>query len=233
MSRLLAQLRLSLLALPLSALAEPVTVTTRSSGFVDPIPGAVYHLGIDLYDVGTGPLPYSLTLSSTFDPEHDGFLEGEGGYWTPDAAVAMQLQIGTQRYRYNGSATTRVQVFGATGYEQEIGLIPDGIPRWVTFISSSVDGPVGSGGPFAPRTLALGPGQGSMRISTFLDDPDAPSLSWEMRGEAAAVSLQVVSGVPEPAPAHALLAALATLGLWRWRRTADRRRVIHQTAAPT
>lgn len=209
-----------LLALAAAAVADPVTVTTRSSGFIDANPGAVYHLGIDLYEA-RAPLPYNLTIGATFDPAADGFLEGERTYWTPDAAVALRLQIGTDTYRYDGtvSATTSLRVSeGGSGYEQEIGLIPLGIPRWVTFVSNTLDAPVGSGGLFAPRTLSLGPGQGVMRIATFLDDPDAPSLSWAMRADADAMSLQVVSGVPEPAPACALALGLGMVGWWRRRR---------------
>lgn len=225
MSRLFIGVCLSLLALPLAALADPVTVTTRSSGVIDPNPGAVYHLGMDLYDDRNGPLPYEMTLSSTFDPEQAGFLEAGPGYWTADADVVMQLQIGAERYRYDGSvdATTSLRVFdGGTGYEQRIGLIPLGTPGMVTFVSNRMDAPVGSGGLFAPRTLSLGAGQGVTRITTFLDDPEAPSLSWEMHAGAASMSLQVASAVPALAPSYALMAGVGTICCWRRRRRRSR-----------
>lgn len=213
MVRLLTRLGIPLLVLPLAAVAAPISVTTRSHGLIDPNPGAVYHLGMDLYDVRDGPVPYSLAISTRFDPDEFGLSEGGRSYWTPTVELALTLDIGTERYRYDGTVSTSMslRVLGTgSGYEQTIGLIPAGPPRFVTFITNSLDGPVGSGGPWAPRELSVGVGQGSTRIYTFLDDPEAPSLSWEMRADADAMSLQV-SAVPEPAPAYALLAGLGAM----------------------
>lgn len=208
MSRLFSTAFVSFLALPLAAVADPITVTTSSSGFMDPVPGAVFHLGMDLYDYRNGPLPYSLSISSTFEPEQFGLSEDGREYWTSDAELAMALQIGSQAYRYDGmlANTVKVRVLAGGGYEHEVGLIPLGTPRAVTFVSNTLNASAGSDSLFAPRSLTLGPGGGTTRIFTFLDDPDAPSISWEMHATAASMSLQVVSTVPELAPMYALLA---------------------------
>lgn len=220
MSRLLTRFCIPLLALPLTALADTVTVTTYASGSIEPNPGAVYHLGMDLYGERNGPVPYDLTLSSTFDPDVGSIDSGDSD-WFGNADVAVQLRIGTARYRYDNTlhTTTRLRVFdGGDAYEQEIGLIPGGTPGLVTYMSNRLDAPVGSGGLFAPRTVAPGAGQGVTTIFTFLDDPEAPYLTWEMSAEADSMSLQITSAVPAPAPTDALLVGLGTICLWGRRR---------------
>lgn len=197
-----------LLALPLAALADPFTVTTRSSGIANVNPTVLYYLGMD-NTIEASELPYELTISSTFDPVAD--LPGRGEpIFDRESQVAVEFRLGDMRFDYTGSGMTWASVYTPfdTGdaYWHEVQL--DNLH--FSQRGYAPTGTLGPGGALVMRELG-GITGGIFWIDAYPPNPDAPG-SWSMNG---AVNNFSVSAVPEPA-AYALLAAgLFVLG---WRR---------------
>ena len=202
-----------LLALPLAAVGDPLTVTTRSGGIADVNPTVLYYLGLD-DTIEAAELAYELTLRSTFDPVAD--LPGRGE-WVADQSsqVLVEFRIGSMTYHYTGSGRTSANLDTPfdTGdaYRHEVEL--DNLYFWQTGFAPT--GTLGLGGALAMRDVG-GITSGLFGINAYPSNPDAPG-SWPMRGKATSFSVQVMSAVPE-LPSYALLAAgLFVLGRRRVR----------------
>ena len=114
-----------LLALPLAAVAVPVTVTTHSTGIHqvnDASIGATYSL---LNVLGLEPptsaarLPYALTLESTFDTDimaRPGSFQGQAY-----DDVVIDFRIGTQAYHYAGPAYSMAHLGFQSANVEELG----------------------------------------------------------------------------------------------------------------
>lgn len=199
-----------LLALPLTALAEPFTVTTRSTGIADVNPTVLYYLGMD-NTIEASALPYELTIRSTFDPVAD--LPGRGEpLFDRDSQVVVEFRLGNMRFDYTGSGMTWASVYtpfdAGDGYWHQVEL--DNLHFSQRGFAPA--GTLGPGGALAMRELG-GITSGYVSIDAFPSNPDAPGY-WTMNG---AVNNFSVSAVPEPA-AYALMAAgLFVLGRRRLR----------------
>lgn len=216
---LLASLSATLPAAALAApLAAPVAVITRSSGTTTANDTILAALGLNSVPT-TAPLPYALTLRSTFDADSGtGLVTDYGG------DVVVDFQIGGQTFHYNGignSSAMRDSVSIFDNYEQHIWFDTPGPPNanyTVHFYNKLHDlpGSMGQSGPLTPFAADQNSGKdvfGSYAINAYPSNPDVP-LSWNMGGAATALSVQVAV-VPEPAAFGLLAAGLLTLGLRR------------------
>jgi MYXO-CTERM domain-containing protein len=209
---------MSLLALPLVAVADPIAVTSRSSGLMAPNPITVFRLGIELPDDLGEKLPYQLTISSTFDTDTALYSRGIEA-WNFDSEVSISLSLGTKTYHYDGTGTTALSLFAASdgteGEEHEISFVPPESPSHTVWVSNYLSGLAPSAGLWAPRYVHLGADGGALtRFDTLPNDPEVPGYL-SVSTNADTMSLQLVSAVPEPGSAGMLAAGVFTLGLWR------------------
>lgn len=210
---------LLLCAAPALALADPVVVTTRTSGSATALPVLLTALGMDPA-FALQELPYSLTLSSTYDPNDMPSVRGDYDY-DYDSAIVVDFRLGDMHYRANAngaSAVLRAASSGNDTYEHQVEFLPPDSPwsykfRQVGILAlPSLDG----AGALTPRTL--GPTDvvfGTMDITAYTAMPDAPGPSVLLGSTVSSMSVQVVSAVPEPAPFALLAAGVLTLGLRR------------------
>lgn len=99
-----------LLAFPLIAVAAPVAVTTHSTGVhrtndysLGATDSLLNVLGLDPL-TSTAPVPYALTLTSTFDT--DALPSPESFLAQADGDVVIDFRIGSQAYHYAGPANS-------------------------------------------------------------------------------------------------------------------------------
>ncbi|WP_020653189.1 PEP-CTERM sorting domain-containing protein [Massilia niastensis] len=222
MSILIRRSCMILLALPVAALADPVAVTTHSTGTSTVDNTILSALGLNSVAT-TAPLPYELTLRSTFDPGSDP-LWPPGWAYDFDSEVVIDFRIGSQVYHYDGTANSsvnRVSVSIFDSYEHNIWFTTAGPPDanyTVHFHNRLYDlpGSMGLGGPLTPFDANESSGEnvfGYYTINATPSNPDVP-LSWSMQGPPATLSVHVAV-VPEPASFVLLAAGLLTLGLRR------------------
>lgn len=114
------------LAAPVAAVADVVTVTTHSTGLVDPNPIVLSTLGLS--DPGAGPIAFDLTLSATFDPSTPGFIDSSNNVYAASSNYSVSFQVGSQLYQYSGNSWSDVQVVNVgtegQGYQQQVGFNP-------------------------------------------------------------------------------------------------------------
>lgn len=224
MTRLAAFCIPILLALPLTASAEPLAITTRTTGLADPNAIVLGHLDIDDYDFYQGPpLPYEMTVRSVFDPDEPGIVPDAWGRATDMSTdVSVTFRIGDTVFSYSGEGRSTVQATAAGNYFHDVGFR---FGSYVLSLANTLQAPPGTLGPdaFAPLEIDSGDGlDGGMRIDTYPANPDAPGF-WSMSAPGQFASLQVISAVPEPAPLAMLATGLLGIGLGlRRRRTAHR-----------
>jgi hypothetical protein len=207
-----------LLALPFAVLANQVNVTTHSIGTSNVDNTVLSALGLNSV-TSTAPLPYELTLSSTFDPETNPPTPA----WAYDygGEVLIDFRIGSQVYHYDATANSAAnrQNGSFDRYEHRIWFDTPGPPtsNYSVYFSHTLAGLPGSMGPSGPLA-PLDDGEsksvyGYYTITAYPSNPDVP-LSWQMASHDATLSIHVAA-VPEPAPFALLSVGLLTLGLRR------------------
>jgi hypothetical protein len=208
MSKLARMFALLLLSLPIAALAEPVRVTTQSSGHMFPNPRFFALVGLDTPE-DTSALPYDLTMNSIFD-------SSTGPY---SAAVDVTLNIGTMSFQYSGDGLSSIGT-GDFGFYHDVffsqpGVLQATVSMRQTADVAGVDFPARP--PLTPRDLNnLGPeaAHASVYMYATHNDPEFPFLEFpEMEATAESYSLHIVSAVPEPRSYGMLLSGMLTLGL--------------------
>lgn len=200
--------------LPVTTLAETVTVVTRSAGTVTPDSVTLRTLGITPGD--DSAQPYELVISTAFDPDQVTRDSSGLGVYGNEVDTLIEFRFGTMRYRYTGLAVAQAEIYaaigGRDGYHQTVDLYAANSPyegptirfsQW----SFGPSGTFGDGDPLAPR--AFDTADGAMLINAY---PYAPDY-WRMADTGGAYSVQVLSAVPEPGVPALLLAGLAVLGV--------------------
>lgn len=195
-------------ALAPSAMAEVVTITTRTTGLapIQGIPG--------LFPGTSAPIPLELVLTSTIDTETAYHTEtGDNSTLsTPvSPSVSVQLTIGTVVYNYasvNGSAYVQILEHGSghTTLRHALTLpFPDGGKMWID--SGIVQDPAQPAFHTVAQLLDAGSGTipniyGSMYLLMEFGD----GRSYVVQPEMTTFEFTAVSSVPEPS-AHAMLVA--------------------------
>jgi hypothetical protein len=209
---------LMLLALPLTALADAVIVTTHAAGTVSSPNGIVLN-ALGLADTGVSELPYELTIQSSFDPVTA--LPGRDE-WAFDYSsdIVVDFRIGGESYHYAGLEASNAVLYtpfvtNGDGYQHEVYFTPLNSSYSVRFSQYALwpAGGLGAGGALTPRDIG-GSADGYLDIGAYPLNPDAPG-SWRLGGTASSFSVQVMSAVPEPAPLAMLLAGLGGVALLR------------------
>ncbi|MEH6435978.1 PEP-CTERM sorting domain-containing protein [Massilia sp. DD77] len=207
------------LGLPALVLAEPVSVTTHSTGTSNVDSTILFALGLD--SVTTAPfLPFELTLRSTFEPDAipSNWAYNDGG------EVAIDFRIGDQEFHYGGRADSSVNLYDQStsfdAYGHVISFNTPGPPdsSYIIRFSHTLyylpDNP-GAAGPLSPLYADARDGvYGHYTIDAFPSYPDVP-LHWQMSSTTDAMLSVQVGVVPEPAPFLLLSAGLLTLALRR------------------
>jgi hypothetical protein len=204
------------IALPATALAETVTVVTRSTGTVTPDSVTLRTLGITPGD--DSAQPYELVISTAFDPDQVTHASSGLAVYGSEVDTVIEFRFGTMRYRYTGHAFAQAEIYaaigGRDGYRQTVDLYSANSPyegpairfsQW----SFGPSGSFGDGDPLAP--CAFDSTDGAMLINAY---PYAPDY-WRMADTGGAYAVQVLGAVPEPRAPALLFAGLALLGLWR------------------
>lgn len=195
-------------ALAPSAMAEVVTITTRTTGLapIQGIPG--------LFPGTSAPIPLELVLTSTIDTETAYHTEtGDNSTLsTPmSPSVSVQLTVGTVVYNYasvNGSAYVQIlqSNYGHTTLRHALTLpFPDGGKMWID--SGIVQDPAQPAFRTVAQFLDAGSGTipniyGSMYLLMEFGD----GRGYVVRPEMTTFEFTAVSSVPEPS-AYAMLAA--------------------------
>jgi hypothetical protein len=216
---------LLLLFLPAATLAAPapvtvaVTVVTHSEGTTYINPSVLIPLGM-AYASDADSVPYALTLTSTFDWE--GPLPPRDVWASRDSTqVTVDFNVGAAHYHYAGNALSSAIVHtpfgGGDGYRHEVWVDPNPGSYGYSFnFTHSLHAPAGSlgAGALAPVVASGAMPNVSYGITAYYSN-DEYTFSFPMYGDAASLSLQVTSPVPEPAPFVLLAAGLLTLNLRR------------------
>jgi hypothetical protein len=111
------------LIVPLAVHAEPVTVSSQSSGTISPHPVILERFGLDYWHYDGPDLAYTLSLRSTFDSDKV-LDDGVGQLFISGAEVSMSLEIDGHSYAYSGDGVTRVRAYESGGYLHEISFMP-------------------------------------------------------------------------------------------------------------
>lgn len=239
MSHLTKSLCILLCALPLAALADPVTITTRSAGTIKLDATVLQALGLD-NTAQEGQLPYEVILRSTIDPAPAAPGYGQGVYEL-GSDTTVDFRVGTMSYHYAGAGLTDANLYNPFGhvdvYQHRITIVPPAAFPYAIQLTNYGEGPLGSfgtGGALWPHDVDESAGLGgSFRVQIYESNSSSPNF-WDMNGIATAFSVQVVGAVtappvPEPASYGMLAAGMLTLGWWR-RRTRGGRRPVSSTA---
>lgn len=209
-----------LLALPLCAVAAPVAVTTHSTGIHGTSADSLGTTNSMLNVLGlepltsTAPLPYALTLTSTFDTDA---MPSPESFWAQAIGdVVIDFRIGTQAYHYAGPANSishlAAQSVNVEEYSHTIWLET---PNYYHGFGHAMFGPAGSMGEFNPLA-PLDVDDGTLaHFSAYLYfNLKAEPISFGLNPVSSTMSVHVAA-VPEPTPFALLAAGLGTLTLAR------------------
>lgn len=227
-ARMVAVVMTPLLLAVTAAMAEPVTVVTRSTGttYVDPA-------ALDALQPGHGipyapPLAYELTLSSTFD--WSGPLP-ERGEWASqvDSETLIDFRVGDLHWQYAGTASGSAVLYtpfssDVDGYQHQIWLDPSDSPHgYLMKFEHFLIAPTGSLGPGGPLTQLVVDGAGMQARFAFTAYRSIPeyTFAYPMDDDADTFFLSVLSPVPEPA-ARVMLVAGVLAGMLALRRRTGR-----------
>jgi len=193
-----------LVALPLHAMAAPVSITTSTSG--DHSISNEYildMLGIDRSNLGE--LPFEMTLQSNFDTDITPAVPSGGALSIAGADITVTLHIGTGTFQRQGKGWT-ILGSGPAGYSQTVGLYGFGGRDSIDFGHIlNVTQDAAADDPLVPRNLsASGASVGTMLVTLNELDPEWPQ-TWYMGGTVTSGTI-TVSAVPEPS-AWAMMAA--------------------------
>lgn len=220
MSFLIKRSCIILLALPLVAVADPVTVTTRSTGIhstnadsLGTTNSMLNVLGLDPL-TSTAPFPYELTLTSTFDTNA---MPSPESFWAQAIGdVVIDFRIGTQVYHFAGPANSiahlAAQSVNVEEYSHTIWLET---PNYFHGFGHAMLGPAGSMGEFNPLAPLHVDETDLTNFSAHLNfGLKAEPISFGLDPISSTMSVHVVA-VPEPASFALLAAGLATLAMPR------------------
>lgn len=223
-TRMSATVMAPLLLAATPAMAEPVTVVTRSTGttYVDPAALEALQPGNDISYAS--PLAYELTLSSTFD--WSGPLpEREQWAGQVDSDTVIDFRVGDLHWQYAGTASGNAVLYtpsfsGGDGYQHEIWLDPsDTTHGYALKFEYFLIAPAGSLGPGGPLMQLVVDGTGMQPRFAFTAYRSIPeyTFAYRMGADAGTFSLMVLSPVPEPAQWVLLVTSLlaGTLALRR------------------
>jgi hypothetical protein len=209
---------LLLLALPLLAVADPVSVTTHSTGIhnttgstLGTTNSMLAVLGLDPL-TSTAPLPYALTLTSTFDtdslPNPETFLAQAKG------DVVIDFRLGPQVVHYAGPAISIARLAAQSPYVEEFShtIFLDTPNYRYGFVHDLLapSGTLSQTKPLAPFDVdesALTSFSAGFFFNLF-----AEPIDFSVTSTSTTMSVHV-SAVPEPASFALLAAGLATLAL--------------------
>ncbi|AVR98292.1 PEP-CTERM sorting domain-containing protein [Pseudoduganella armeniaca] len=179
--------------LPLHALAAPVTISTHVSGiFKDYDYIIVDELGLEAGGFDYSPLPYEMTIESTFDSDAVPEIGSQGHTIYRNTETSFTFKIGTQTIASRKIADTTL-IATSNSYYQSIGV--PGFSTTVVFIDPN--GQVDTNY-LAPRQLSSsGDNVGTVSFSYWSTGPGS-SGSGYMRAPATFATLSVTSAVPEP-----------------------------------
>jgi hypothetical protein len=202
------------------AMAEPVTVVTRSTGTTYADPGALHALAPGNDIPYASPLAYELTLSSTFDwsgplPEREEWAS------QVDSDTRIDFRVGDLHWQYAGTASGNAVLYtpfssGGDGYQHEIWLDPsEDTHGYLMKFEHFLIAPTGSLGPGGPLTQAVidGASMQARFVFTAYRINEEFSTAYRMGDDAGTFTLMVLSPVPEPAACGLLATGLLVLSI--------------------
>lgn len=209
-----------LLMVPLVALADPVIVTTRSSGIQSTNESSLGTTNSILNVLGlapltsTAPLPYALTLTSTFDTNA---MPSPESFWAQAYAdVVIDFRIGTQVYHYAGPANSTAHLAAQSAnveeYSHTIWLETPNYYYGFTHGMLAPSGSLGQYNPLAP--LDVDESNLTNFSANIYFNLKAEPIDFNLGLMSSTMSVHVAA-VPEPASLALLAAGLATLALPR------------------
>jgi hypothetical protein len=234
MSSMIRRFCTLLLALPLVAVADPVTVTTHSTGVQNTndasLAGAnsmLNVLGLDPLVPGA-PVPYDLTLTSTFDTNS---MPSPESFWAyANGNVVIDFHIGAQTYHYAGAANSSAHLAGQSANVEEYGhTISLEAPNYFYGFAHEMTGPTGSMGQFNPLApLDVDESKLTNYSAHIGFSLKTEPISFSMDPTTSTMTVHVAA-VPEPASYALLAAGLAMFALPRLRARRARRRYANGT----
>lgn len=220
MSFLIKRTCMLLLALPLVALADPVTVTTHSTGINSTNQSSLGATNVLLNVLGlepltsNAPLPYELTLTSAFDtdtlPSPESFSAQAYG------DVVIDFRLGTQVYHYAGPANSQAHLAAQSAAVEEYShTIFFVTPNYGYGFAHDLQGPPGSLGQFNPLApLDVDESKLTNYSAHLFFTLFAEPISYSVDPTSSTMSVHVAA-IPEPASFVLLAAGVATLALPR------------------
>jgi hypothetical protein len=209
-----------LLALPLAAAAAPVAVTTLSTGVHhtnEATPGATNSLlnvlGLDPL-TSTAPVPYALTLTSTFDTDA---LPSPQSFWAQAYGdVVIDFRIGTQDYHYAGPASSTAYLAAQSADVEEYShTVWLDTPNYRYGFVHDMRGPSGSLGEYDPLApLDVDQSRLTDYSAHLFFNLFAEPIDFSLDPVSATMSVHVAA-VPEPASFAQLAAGLGMFALLR------------------
>ena len=212
-----------LLLLPAGARASVVTVTTHSTGFIEPDP--VIMAMLDLSYPGPGRVPFAMTASSDFDSDSVGYVHSRAYAFAFHSDFLVSMVIGGQPFQHAGNSSAQVTNFDfgpdREGYEQLTGWDAPRAPGYTVGITQQVTWPADFSDMVQPLALgSIGPDpalEGYTILSFYPLNPEVHGIR-HMTGVTTSFDVQITSAIPEPASGSMLSAGLLALALVARRR---------------